>query len=99
MQDSWYIILATALARMISATYNYLMNYKVVFKSKAGLKHSALRYVALAVAQMFMSAGGVTLLVSVVPVSVKEVYVKIPVDTILFFVSYIVQREFVYRKC
>ena len=44
------------LARALSATYNYLLNYSVVFKSKASHKQSAKRYLILAILQMLCSA-------------------------------------------
>lgn len=92
---SAYIAVSTVLARVISATYNYLMNYKVVFKSREKMGSSALKYFTLAVIQMTLSAllvtGGVMLL-RVVP----EVVVKMIVDTCLFFVSYYIQKRFVF---
>lgn len=51
-----YIIGATIMARVISACYNYLLNYQVVFKSKADHRGAALRYFCLAVVQMSVSA-------------------------------------------
>lgn len=91
-----YIILATILARLLSATYNYLINYKVVFKSKAGHGGAAVRYAVLAVVQMACSALLVKWLFGLLGGS--EVLIKIPVDVLLFFVSFQIQREFVYKK-
>lgn len=92
-----YATVATILARVISAVYNYLINYKFVFRSEAKHKRSAVRYTCLAIVQMLCSAGMVTLLVSAFP-RVPEVYLKIPVDVFLFFCSYYIQHEIVYRK-
>lgn len=91
-----YIILATVLARILSAVYNYLINYKVVFKSRAGHGRAGLRYALLAVAQMACSALLVNWLFGLLGGS--ELLVKIPVDVLLFFVSFQIQREFVYKK-
>lgn len=90
-----YIALSTVLARIISATYNYLMNYKVVFKSREKMGRSALKYFTLAVIQMSLSALLVTGGVWLLPV-LPEVVVKMIVDTCLFFVSYYVQKRFVF---
>lgn len=91
-----YIVLSTVLARLLSAVYNYLLNYRVVFKSKAGHGGAAARYALLAVAQMACSALLVNWLFGLIGGS--ELLVKIPVDVLLFFVSFQIQREFVYKK-
>lgn len=92
-----YVALCTVLARIVSATYNYAVNYKVVFKSRENPCKAALEYALLAVVQMTMSAllctGGV-LLLPLLP----EAVVKIVVDTVLFFASYYLQQKVVFRK-
>lgn len=91
-----YIVGATVLARVISAVYNFLLNYKVVFKSRENLAVTAVKYLALAVCQMLCSAFLVNELFGLL--GGYEVAVKIPVDVLLFFLSFVIQREFVYRK-
>ena len=91
-----YIVGATVMARVISAIYNFLINYKVVFKSKANIAATAVKYCLLAVCQMLCSAFLVNALYGLI--GGYEVVVKIPVDVFLFFVSFVIQREFVYRK-
>ncbi len=90
-----YITAATGLARVVSAVYNYLLNYKVVFKSRSTMKKSAGKYLFLAVVQMGCSALLVNLLYPLF--GGYEVFVKIPVDVFLFFISFVIQREFVYK--
>ncbi len=90
-----YVTAATIAARILSATYNYLVNYLFVFRSGKGHASSFPKYVALAIAQMTLSAGLVTILVSICP-GVNELLFKIPVDLILFLLSYYIQRRFVY---
>lgn len=90
-----YVAAATVIARIISATYNYLMNYKVVFKSSENIGKSAVKYFILAVVQMSLSALLVTGGVKLIPV-IPEVAVKIVVDTCLFFVSYYIQKKIVF---
>lgn len=92
-----YISVATVLARVISAIYNYLVNYSLVFKSRSGRKTSLLKYALLAAIQMLCSAALVTLGMMILG-DVPELMVKIPVDMALFFISYAIQREFVYRS-
>ncbi|MCQ2516095.1 MAG: bifunctional glycosyltransferase family 2/GtrA family protein [Saccharofermentans sp.] len=94
-ETPFYATTATVMARVISAIYNYLMNYKFVFTSKRSHKSSAPRYIILAIIQMLLSAGIVTGLLFVFA-GVPEVAIKIPVDLVLFLLSYYVQRRFVY---
>ena len=92
-----YVLYATIGARVVSATYNFLVNYILVFKSKEGHVKSAIKYIILAVAQMMLSAGLVTLFAGIFP-NAQELFIKIPVDVLLFFCSYYLQHEYVYRN-
>ena len=92
-----YITLATVCARVISATYNYLLNYKVVFKSREHHGMAAGKYFVLAVVQMACSAGLVSLLYTLTG-GFSELLLKIVVDVFLVFISFQIQREFVYKK-
>lgn len=92
----WYAAIATVLARVISALYNYLVNYKVVFRSSEKYGRSAAKYFALAVVQMCMSALLVTTGIRIF-VMFKEVTVKIVVDIILFFISYKIQNRYIFK--
>lgn len=99
LQPVWpllYVTMATVLARIISATYNYMINYMVVFKSKEKIGMSALKYITLACGQMLCSAVFVTILVAISPVRLEVVY-KIIVDTLLFFISYKIQQKLVFK--
>lgn len=84
------------MARVISAIYNFLINYRVVFKSHANIAATAVKYCMLALCQMLCSAFLVNGLYGLL--GGYEVAVKIPVDVFLFFLSFVIQREFVYRK-
>ncbi len=90
-----YAAVATVFARIISGTYNYLVNYKFVFKSTEKKLTSAGKYVALALAQMGCSALLVTLAIHLFA-GVNESILKIVVDCTLFFVSYVIQKKFVF---
>ena len=89
-----YITAATVLARVLSALYNYSLNLKVVFQSGAAVKRTLPRYLLLALVQMSLSAFLVGRLYPLF--GGAEVLVKMPVDVLLFFLSFLVQREFVY---
>ena len=81
-----YITVSTVLARVISAVYNYIITYKVVFASKQKVTVSGLKFFLLAVVQMSLSALLVTAGCALLPF-LPEVAVKAFVDCVLFFIS------------
>ena len=90
-----YILIATALARVISAVWNFIINRKAVFKAKTGVVKNAVKYAILAVCQLLLSAGLVTVLFRLT--GLNETVIKIVVDCVLFFLSYQIQREIVFK--
>lgn len=90
-----YIAVSTVLARIMSAAYNFTMNYKVVFRSSEHVGSSAARYIALAIVQMLASAALVTGGSAILPM-LPEVLIKVVVDTALFLISYYIQRKYVF---
>lgn len=92
----WYTSIATVSARVISAIYNYLINYILVFKSKEKVSKSALRYFILAIVQMLCST--VLVQAGVFIFRSMEVLIKIIVDVFLFFCNYYIQNRFVFKK-
>lgn len=89
------ILLATILARIISSFVNYKLNKIMVFSMKERSKSAFFKYYVLIFIQMLCSAGCVMLLNKVVTSTVIS---KIIVDTILFFLSYHVQRIFIFKN-
>lgn len=89
------IMLATILARVLSAIYNFTINYKVVFKSRDNASRAIVKYAILAV--LIMLASGFLVETIYGMLAIPEVLIKIPVDVILFLVSFWVQREVVYK--
>lgn len=86
---------ATVGARAISSVSNYLLNYFLVFASKRKHYQSAVRYFLLAVLQMSVSAALTTGLFNLLSADV-ELFVKIPVDILLWFFSFQIQKRYVY---
>ena len=93
----YYITVATVGARVISAVCNYLINYTFVFKSRASKSVSLAKYALLAIVQMSLSAGLVSLFVYLIP-GAWETLVKVIVDTVLFLLSYSIQQRFVFSS-
>lgn len=95
------IAVAFVLARLVSANFNYLYNRFVVFKSRAKRNngHSYLKYWALVLVialcgYIFTSAFSYLLDARGFAITI----VKIIVETVLFFMSYYLQRRFVFRS-
>lgn len=93
----FYIALATFLARIVSACYNYAMNYIKVFHSKAKVPTSGSKYALLAVLQVSCSALMVSCGKAIIPF-MSETLIKVVVDVFLFFISYKLQQKFVYNS-
>lgn len=91
-----YIVLSTICARVISATYNFAINRKQVFKSDQGIAKTAVQYLVLAVATMF--ASGLLVDVLVTYLSFNVYWAKILVDAVLFLINFKVQRDFIFTK-
>lgn len=87
------IVISTIIARICSSVFNYIMNRNVVFKSKSGL-NSLIRYYTLCIVQMMASALGVMLIYKVT--KGNSSILKLIVDLLLFFVSYQIQRKWVF---
>ena len=93
----WSVLAATVVSRVCSSLFNYHYNRRKVFKS--GDKHSVVRYYVLCVCQLLVSAGLVTLLTSLIPAgSFVTTLLKFCVDVILFFISYQIQRDWVFKN-
>ena len=88
-------LLSYALARLISSQVNYNLNKHTVFGGRGG-KSSMIKYYALCVVQGLLGAGLVQVLPSVIPLSAA--IIKIPVDLVLFMLSYFIQRDYVFNK-
>ncbi|MBR0171951.1 MAG: bifunctional glycosyltransferase family 2/GtrA family protein [Lachnospiraceae bacterium] len=88
------IIVAAVLARICSGIANFLLNKFYTFRSRERAAGEAVRYFILFVCQMAASAGFTALLSSVLHAPTPS---KIIVDVILFFISYRIQRAWVFR--
>lgn len=100
MDEVLRIFLATAIARIISSAINYTVNRNRVFKSKSNVKSSLIKYYTLSVCQMALSYGLVFLLTFVTQTSqsILQTLFKMIIDTILFFLCFTLQREWVFKS-
>lgn len=97
LPEAAMIFMATAFARVCSSLFNYKMNRKVVFGQ--GSATSIVKYYVLCVCQMSVSAGIVFALSSVFhATSVLSTILKAITDTCLFFISFRIQKDWVFRR-
>ena len=90
------ILVATVLARLGSGLFNFFLNKKFVFADRSALGKSLPRYLIVFFLVMFLSAG----LTSSFHLwfGFSDNTAKIPVDILLFFVSYQLQQKWVFTK-
>lgn len=91
------IFVSTALARICSSLFNYKVNKTVVFGG--GSTWSIVKYYILCVCQMSISAGIVYLVSeSLMASSLVSTVIKAITDTCLFFISFRIQKNWVFKK-
>ncbi|WP_099361246.1 glycosyltransferase [Fredinandcohnia onubensis] len=91
---TYYIISATISARILSSLFNYTVNRNVVFKTDSN--YTIVKYYTLSICQMLASAFFVYLIYLLI--GQGEIFIKIVVDTLLFLVSFYIQREWVFKS-
>ncbi len=92
---TYYIIVSTVLARVVSSMYNFIVNKQGVFKNNDNLGKVMVKYYTLSIIQMTVSGLGVWFLHNIF--MGNETVIKIIVDSILFLISFQVQREWVFK--
>lgn len=90
------VVLSTYIARVISAAFNFGLNKQVVFR-RGDVGNSLARYALLCVASVSASAALVTFISLIVP-DVWPLFIKVIVDSILFFVNYRIQQAWVFHS-
>ena len=88
--------LANVLARIVSASANFAINRRFVFRSCGSAGRAALRYALLAAAILAANTGLLILLVD--HMGVNRYAAKLGVESALFVASFIVQRLYVFRR-
>lgn len=88
------IMISTIIARILSSIYNFMTNSKLVFKKSR--KSSIYKYITLVIIQMFVSGFCVSFLSEHVMVQVP--LLKLLIDTVIFMVNFVVQREWIFKN-
>ena len=97
-----YLTIATVTARVISASFNYTVNYLLVFKSKETVLSTLPKYAINSACIMCASSFLVSTIHPLVSrnhplIAGNELFVKIPVDITLFFINYLIQSRLIYK--
>lgn len=90
------LTLSNIVARIISASVNFSLNCKLVFKSNEALLKSLVKYTLLAVCILAGNTLVLNLLVNIY--GVHRMFAKIMTEIVFFVLSWIVQRLVVFRK-
>ena len=95
---SWehWTLACNVIARVISASVNFTINYKLVFKSKEKVWIAILKYAMLAIFILGCNTALLWLLVE--KASMNKYLAKVIVEITMFITSWLVQRLFVFRK-
>ena len=94
------IAIAYIIARIISSLVNFIANHKAVFRSENNISIAIIKYYLLCVVQLFLSymlVLGFSSLFSLQQ-SIWQTVIKMFVDTFLFFISFVLQREWVFKN-
>ena len=91
-----WVLACHAIARVVSASVNFTINYHLVFKKRETLWKAMLKYTGLAIFILFAGMGLLWLLAEYW--AWNPYLAKILVEVTMFIVSWLVQRLFVFRK-
>ena len=95
------VVASTVIARVFSSMLNFLLNKKVVFKSKEPILKAVLKYYLIAIPTMLVSAfcvQGVSVLLKLGEKSAIIVLMKIIIDILLFCANYLIQKKWIFKK-
>ena len=91
-----WLIACNIIARVISASVNFTINYKLVFKSQDKVWAAILKYAILAI--FILGCNTLLLWVLVEQAGMNKYLAKVIVEVTMFITSWLVQRLFVFRK-
>ena len=91
-----WVLLCVILARVVSATVNFTINYNLVFKKRETLWLAFMKYAGLAV--FILGCNLLLMWLLYEQAGMNEYLAKIIVEVTLFITSWLVQRLFVFRK-
>lgn len=90
------VLAANALARIVSASFNYMLNRTVVFHSEEPVAQTAGRYAVLAVSLLVANTLALGVLTQVL--GVPALAAKLVVEVVLFVASWLLQNRIVFQR-
>ena len=91
-----WLIACNIIARIISASVNFTINYKLVFKSEDKVWRAVVRYALLAI--FILGCNTLLLWLLVEKGGMNKYLAKVLVEITMFITSWLIQRLFVFRK-
>ena len=88
------IFISSIIARILSSLFNYFVNRNIVFNKDA--KRSFLKYFGLVLIQISLSSFFIYV-THMYFLQANTVFIKVLIDGTLFFISYYVQKKFIFR--
>lgn len=88
------ILISTTIARIVSCLLNYIINKEKVFNSYDNSSNTLVKFAIMSIAIMLMSSLLVTILFNLT--HIESIIIKVVVDTCLFFVSYGIQKKYIF---
>lgn len=91
-----WLIACNIIARVISASVNFTINYKLVFKSQDKVWAAIFKYAMLAI--FILGCNTLLLWILVEQAGMNKYLAKVIVEVTMFITNWLVQRLFVFRK-
>lgn len=88
------IVISNIVARVVSSTFNYTLNKKIVFNDKNNVSKSIFKYYLLAICILVVNTSILYLLVNIV--GFNKYLSKLIVEIVLFMISYRVQKRYIF---
>lgn len=88
------VITSSVISRIISSIYNFLINKNLIFKNSDN--KSIIKYYLLVIIQLAISTTITQVLNNCIKLNI--VIIKILVDTFIFIINFVIQREIVFKK-
>ncbi|MBO4422654.1 MAG: bifunctional glycosyltransferase family 2/GtrA family protein [Clostridia bacterium] len=97
LDDSLRLPLSYGLARVISSTVNYIFNRLAVFGGKNYARGATVKYFGLVIVVLLLGMLVQRLTAYIPGGDAVHLLIKLVYDTVMFFVNYIIQRDFVFK--
>ncbi|MEE0970335.1 MAG: GtrA family protein, partial [Clostridia bacterium] len=94
------ILVSMIIARVFSSVTNFVLNKKTVFNNSDGVAKTIVRYYILAVPMLLISCVGIDLVTDTLGITSAAIttIIKIVIETVLFILSFRLQREWVFSR-